>query len=399
MNPTKNPFTLNPIDDIKLLTGRDKFIKKIKDEYISNTESFVLLGGRRAGKTSILKSLSTEKNCSIDYLYWDVSSVEGDSWEFFSKLILKRFKEEFSLPDSASPDDFFEIYFNKKGENGKLVIILDEFEILLSNRVFSPTIFTKLRSYLTKYGNSILTIIVSLPKKIKDLSIPEEEGSGFFNMLHEVYLPLIELDPNDFYLSYLKKFDELFSFKTQLEFERIINSEGFNKNNLFSWVGRNPFLIQAIGFDLFKSSFDLNYLSILRKNQEKFEELFYKWFEKGYFDLYVLIHLYLLNESNDFKSLNDYDYLRSWCFINNDGKINGLAISGAIISAFIKFQRKVFEMINNKENKEFLYSSLEYFRNDETIDEKTFTKPYFQELLLSGLIRIQNNKIIKNLSL
>ena len=84
MSLKTNPFTLNPIEDVEFLIGRDDFLISIKEDYISNLESFILVGGRRTGKTSLLKSLCNENQPDTDYLYWDVSSTEGDSWDFLN---------------------------------------------------------------------------------------------------------------------------------------------------------------------------------------------------------------------------------------------------------------------------------------------------------------------------
>ena len=114
----RNPFTLSPITDRNSLIGRDKFYSHIVN-YIQNTESVIIVGGRRMGKTSLLLTLKNSKDLiDTDFLYWDISRTEGKGDDYFVTILKRDFKNKnFSFENA---DEFSE-EFSKT--NRKLVKI------------------------------------------------------------------------------------------------------------------------------------------------------------------------------------------------------------------------------------------------------------------------------------
>ncbi|NQU85714.1 MAG: ATP-binding protein [Mariniphaga sp.] len=391
----KNPFTLKPIEDFRLLTGRDNFLKLIKTDYISTMESFVLVGGRRTGKTSLLKSLCNSKEPNIDFLYWEVSSTEGDSWDYFTSIFIERFEDDFEEKFN-SPDKFFKLYDEKKSKERKLIIILDEFETLLGKDIISPLMFRKFRSYLTKYGNSFLTFIVSSPLKQQDLHIPAEVGSGFLNMLHEEFLPLIETDPPDFYTSYLNKYDVINDTDISKRVQSILDNDKFNKSLLFQWVGKHPYLLQIIGFELYRNSESVDQNAFQKKIQENFNVLMSGWYEKEYFNINLIFYLHLISKSNKLNGYTDLGLLKAWCFITDEIHLNGEAVAYAVKSIFDKTRNLFISEVNKKEElKKDLLSNFSKIQDGEEFNLGSFSKPFLIDLVMNGLIKIEKNKIIK----
>lgn len=118
---TASPYVLSGPTPTEMFFGREQELREIADN-VSQT-SYALVGGRRMGKTSVLKRLERARLLAKDYhpLYLDCSITASEA-EFIEALIYD--KAWFKEPPNNRPNSFINLLPNGK----PLVILLDEID-------------------------------------------------------------------------------------------------------------------------------------------------------------------------------------------------------------------------------------------------------------------------------
>src|SRR3989344_2679250 len=103
-------------------------LRLLRDKYsnLSTGEMLVIYGRRRVGKTELVKQFLEIVQENSLYFYVDLIEKKGILGSI-SSAILEQLKETVIF---GGFDDFFK-YIEKKSENGKFVIIIDEFQRFL----------------------------------------------------------------------------------------------------------------------------------------------------------------------------------------------------------------------------------------------------------------------------
>jgi len=116
-------------------------LRLLRDKYsnLSTGEMLVIYGRRRVGKTELVKQFLEIVQENSLYFYVDLIEKKGILGSI-SSAILEQLKETVIF---GGFDDFFK-YIEKKSENGKFVIIIDEFQRFLD---IAPEFITMLQNY------------------------------------------------------------------------------------------------------------------------------------------------------------------------------------------------------------------------------------------------------------
>lgn len=226
---TTNPFTTNAIRDLNLLIGRDDLLLKLKKQIASGP--VLLCGGRRTGKSSLLRCLAAIKPNDISknkWWYWDAQmlqpgcGLDGASLKYGGK-------------------EGLESEIEKAANNGeRLVLLIDEFDCLGvadhdgGATRFEMSDYENLRGLLGEYDRNFSMIAVS-STNLPDINM---RGSELFNMFLPIYMNSLALKkPIDFYEQYLKMSGELNIWQEkQYLFEEAIK-----------YAASHPWLLQLSG--------------------------------------------------------------------------------------------------------------------------------------------------------
>ena len=214
----KNPYlNRGMIRDINDFYGRTKELKKlfnrIKSDY---PQSVSVKGQRRIGKSSFLYYI-TQKEIRKKYLdnpdshiftFCDFQELGKITQSDFFKLILdsisKEIKESIDIPEDVTYDDLKNTVVNLEAQGYKLVIILDEFDMVTKNDNFDYTFFSYLRAIANKYKVAIITS--STEELQKMCHTKEINDSPFFNIFTPLTLgPLTYEEAKELVLSPSKR--------------------------------------------------------------------------------------------------------------------------------------------------------------------------------------------------
>jgi hypothetical protein len=382
----KNPFTLQPITKKSHLIGRDKFYKQLEN-YINDSQNVLLVGGRRAGKTSLLLSLMNSGVQDTDFIYWNIAATVGDSYTYFIDLIKKRFHDNPSI--SCESIDHF---FNDYSQSGRrLIILMDEFELLLKDDIFSEVTFRMLRSLYTPPFP--ISFIIASPKEQKELNIPKESGSGFLGIFFPQYLPVIDKNPEQFYELYLEACDKEFPGIISNSF--IDSSNTLDMNRIYSWAGKQPYLLHQIGYEIFSNQINNN--DELGKRIRKFQNLYQynlsSWLNENYLNRSDIERLFLfIKSSGVFESDSERGILEAWGFIDERNKLNGLAVETALSSIIYNESKRNYED-NDREKilkNKYLPILEKYSKeiNNQLLSDEKLGIPYLLEMIDNEIIKL-----------
>lgn len=210
--PALNPFiysrALKPVE----FQGRRSEVKKIFGK-IASGQSVAVIGQPHVGKTSLLEFIQAEatrrsyleetcERCIFSFL--DVLAAQSlQSTRDFWCYVIHPLREtdlapHCQLAEAGGFDNLnaLEPLFNAVNASGRrLVLLLDEFDALLSHRALnSPVFYGGLRSLASRTGGLVLVIAARKPLGVLNTLTQElnPHGSPYFNTFVEIQLGALE---------------------------------------------------------------------------------------------------------------------------------------------------------------------------------------------------------------
>lgn len=214
---SQNPFFYgNPVSNTSFF-GRKKPLRRVVQRILSEGQSTAIVGESRVGKSSLLNYLSAPEKKDDLYGEWashiifsslDFQMMGGQFTSFhFWKQALNPVKEQFVIPfpKSAIGQQYTVCHDNNfgtftletlfrilKNEKVRLVLLLDEFDVLLHHPILnSSEFYGGLRSLASRLGDA-LTLVIASSLPLSTLNAATQEfnptGSPFFNIFSEITL-------------------------------------------------------------------------------------------------------------------------------------------------------------------------------------------------------------------
>jgi len=279
-------------------------------------QSFAIIGFHREGKTSFVNYLR-HKEISDKYLhtknylflYIDLAEEQIINNTLFFNVLYNKAREisSFNLPDVYP--DLNKINCWLRECNKRLVIILDNFNFIVTNPNFKVTFYENLRSWFSTHEE--VGCILTSPIQLLKLAMPTElAGSPFFNIFDSYILPPLKFnDATEIFYNCLP--NDLQEYKSEISF-------------LLDEVGTNPYLLHLAGDVLLKNYEKNNKLDIKEINEKIYE------FSQPYYEnIYSLLKnkqlqniFYLLDKKEEsLLSSNIDNFLLERGWVNKQGKI------------------------------------------------------------------------------
>lgn len=230
---------------MKKFINRKKEIKFLNDEYLRNGSSLVILyGRRRIGKTELCKAFMKDKN-TLYFLATEESETQNRN---AFKDIVSDFCENELLKNSKVNN--WEILFKiilEKSKDGKLLLVIDEFQYLGKSNSAFPSIFQKIWDTILKDNNIMVILCGSL------ISMMEEQTLNYSSPLYGRRTGQIKLKQIKF-----KHYNEFFEKKEYSELIKYYAITGgvpkyielfYDGNNVYSSIYKNIISRQSFLYD------------------------------------------------------------------------------------------------------------------------------------------------------
>jgi hypothetical protein len=232
-----NPYTLLPIDAPEYFVaangGRGAQAASILQHILRvnpRPDPVSLVGERRFGKSSLLRYLEQQVTGTPNLLtaIVDLLSLSPQTPAGFYEALTESLIWAEALPDSSPVLDyssFRSFLFGLRRSNQRLVLFIDEFDLVARDRRFDPAFFDNLRSLVTNFP---LTLVVASVAPLADMAHKDVFASPFWNV-------------------FIK--ERLWSLSTQ-EAEALVlqggspDGLGEVKDNIIQLAGRHPFFLQ-----------------------------------------------------------------------------------------------------------------------------------------------------------
>ena len=276
-----------PITDIKDFIGRKSLTAKIYSRIgAGRPQSVSIVGDLKIGKTSLLNYLAAQqtmkefldKPASYIFITISVSSNEITTLDQFVDILIREVSQKSNIPTDASIshyDWFKKVAEALTHEHRKMIIFLDDFNIITQNENFPLEFFSFLRSMANNYNVAYVTTSYHDLQKLcvsKDV-----EESPFFNIftnmtlraiteenvqkLIEMYCPGISKEKSDILIKYAGRFPFQLKVACNTLAKMPTNDTGNNFEESFS----NNFYTEIKSyFELLVSRFDVEYQKILQ---------------------------------------------------------------------------------------------------------------------------------------
>ncbi|MFH1860949.1 MAG: NB-ARC domain-containing protein [bacterium] len=201
-------------------------------------QSVSIVGERRLGKSSLLYQVYSRYKKTMrnpdDYLFCYLDLQGESSCESFYEGVMRL--AGLSYP---KPIDYFAFKEGleriRKVNNKKLVLLLDEFDVLIKDERFDSGFLEGLRSLAPKYDISYIT---ASQRPLKDICHQEAKGSPFFNIFHLIDLSVFKIEEaEEMLLTLSERGGRRFS-------DKIIE-------DILAYVGYHPFFIQFLAYYVF----------------------------------------------------------------------------------------------------------------------------------------------------
>ncbi|MDB9460496.1 ABC transporter substrate-binding protein [Dolichospermum circinale CS-545/17] len=180
-NLHRNPYIIGrPIDYRESLFGRESIFKLVQENLEQSQQLLLLYGQRRIGKSSIILSIPQQLAEVNEFVFvtFDLSFYSQDPWSSILAALAQAIVDNLELETSISPPktteleleiNIFERQFlpqvYQQLENKNLVLLLDEFDALISQdlesssiETFTKKIFRRL-SDITKRNNKLFIVV------------------------------------------------------------------------------------------------------------------------------------------------------------------------------------------------------------------------------------------------
>jgi eukaryotic-like serine/threonine-protein kinase len=195
----KNPY-LNrvAIRDINQFYGRRKEIARIFSRLgASRPQSVSIVGERRIGKSSLLnyiystiiRSEQLDNATNYIFIFMDLQQKRYETVEAFFADFLELIVQAVAEPLPIRSQDFDgvrKVFAELHRRGRKLIVLLDEFDVITANRAFNLDFFSFLRSAANNYD---LAYITSSARELQVLCHADQiADSPFFNIFTNIYL-------------------------------------------------------------------------------------------------------------------------------------------------------------------------------------------------------------------
>ena len=198
-----NPYLgRTTITDPNDFLGRREEIENIYERIKSKVpQSVAVVGERKMGKSSLLYYIYHERDKYLDnpekyiFIFIDIQGVTINSRDEFFKLLLSRLRENENLRDRIVEDkgnnheNIEETVSKLDGDGYKLILFLDEFDLLLQKGSIPPELYENLRALANRYAIAYITATVKSPTELT-----KEYGSPFFNIFTGENIELFSRD-------------------------------------------------------------------------------------------------------------------------------------------------------------------------------------------------------------
>jgi hypothetical protein len=204
---------------------------------ISRKASVYLVGERRVGKSSLLNALRFERSRSDAGVQENVSFVFLNSYYFadasqaeFLRYLFLQISQEIEAPIfDPEQSSFLEAGEFAQYSGRQLVVLIDEFDILLTNRNLPASLYGSLRAWAEQF--EIPFVIVCREGNVEPLLKMRSIGSPFWNIYQSIYVgPLQPAEAR-----------ELVTVPA-LRLERDLSEDQVRQ--VLSWGGLHPFFLQ-----------------------------------------------------------------------------------------------------------------------------------------------------------
>jgi hypothetical protein len=190
----RNPYTkrsaiLSPAD----FYGRERELSEIYSRVMDGM-SVSLVGERRIGKSSILSALRFEEMRrafdvpdEVAFVHIDMQYISDCTEEVFLDYLLAQIAEELSIEVPPPRRHNLRTLARKlRSLNRRLVVVIDEFDVLVENQAIPPDLFAFLRALSSE--NELPYVIASREGSIDQLARDPAPGSAFLNIFSTVYV-------------------------------------------------------------------------------------------------------------------------------------------------------------------------------------------------------------------
>lgn len=250
-----NPFFhRGPVRDPAYFFGRAREAAYIAD-LLRAGQSVALSGQRRLGKTSLLFHLIHE-NVSTTYglgpdttrwVYLDGGMFDGLDEEWLYGAIDRALGGD---TDAVPYPRFVERVRGLAAQGQRLILCLDEFELIAANARLGPALFNHLRALAAQFSLQFVTASRD-PLLHITFAHPDTLSSPFFNIFAPLHLPLFsEAEAADLLATLSARAGQAFAP------ERV--------SALIDYVGPHPLFVQVAGYRAFAAFQDLS--GSLREN-------------------------------------------------------------------------------------------------------------------------------------
>jgi len=278
-NPDYNPFFYgNPVSPDKFI-GRKAEVRRVAGRIVNGGQSSAITGTFRSGKTSILDYLAKPEEPlygtdTLIFSYWDANtlSIECDQSQFWGYILEPLQKRIAEIPDSSlykayqacQKNNFAnleELIVQIGNMNWQLVLMIDEFDVLLDRPHLNNTEFFGGLRQLASRSRSALVLVMTtnislteLHKKTKPFT---KSGSPYFNFLDEIVLgPLSDSEVEEL----LRQGDSYFSDDDRRFIKEI--------------TGEHPFLLQVAASALWESYKNGNVNDPIKRQQQAKQDFY-----------------------------------------------------------------------------------------------------------------------------
>lgn len=276
-----------PVSDIKNFIGRETLSNKIYSRIgASRPQSVSIVGDYKIGKTSLINYLTAPEiqkqylGNPADYIFISFSISENNitSLEQFIKILSSQISEKTNFP--FDPAISYYDWFKKAAETlttkkKKIIIFLDDFNIVTQNENFPLEFFSFLRSMANNYNVAYVTTSYHDLQKLcvsKDV-----EESPFFNIFTNMTLRAITEEKiqdlinkhcpgiSDENSKILIKYAGRFPYQIKIACNVLKNMGGDNSDSNFEDSFSSSFYNDIKEyFDTLFSRFDVEYQKILK---------------------------------------------------------------------------------------------------------------------------------------
>ncbi len=206
-----------------------------------DVQSFAIYGFHKEGKTSfvnylqepsVVKQYLGEKANEYIFLYFDVAAHSLNDESAFFNMLYHKIEEVLGIPNLKDFSDNNKILDWLEKNNRRLIMIFDNFNLIVVNPNYKVYFFESFRSWL--YMHSLVGCIVTSPKPLLELAMSVElAGSPFFNIFDSYALFPLSLTE-----------------ATRLIYERLPDALQDREKDIFELIGQfgySPYPLQQAG--------------------------------------------------------------------------------------------------------------------------------------------------------